>query len=46
MRDVADYFELTDLTSGETYQVTLTSNQAESYHFTGITYYGPFDHLH
>ena len=46
VRDVADYFELTGLTSGETYQITLTSNQAKNYHFTGITYYGPFDHLH
>ena len=46
VRDVADYFELTGLTSGETYQITLTSNQAESYHFTGITYYGPASHLY
>ena len=46
MRDVADYFELTGLTSGETYQITIVSSQAESYHFTGITYYGPSANLY
>ena len=43
--DKADYFELTGLTGGETHQITLVSSDAESYHFTGVTYYGPVDHL-
>ena len=46
IRDEVDYFELTGLTSGETYQITLVSRDAESYHFTGVSYYGPASHLH
>ena len=45
VRDVADYFELTGMTTGETYEITLVSSDAESYHFTGVTFYGPVDHL-
>ena len=46
VRDEIDYFELTGLTGGETHQITLVSSDAESYHFTGVTYYGPASHLH
>ena len=46
VRDEIDYFELTGLTGGETHQITLVSRGAESYHFTGVTYYGPASHLH
>ena len=45
VRDKIDYFELTGLTGGETHQITLVSSDAESYHFTGVTYYGPASHL-
>ena len=45
VRDEIDYFELTGLTGGETHQITLVSSDAESYHFTGVTYYGPASHL-
>ena len=45
VRDNIDYFELTGLTGGETHQITLVSSDAESYHFTGVTYYGPASHL-
>ena len=40
VRDFRDYFELTGMTSGETYEITLVSSDAESYHFTGVSYYG------
>ena len=45
VRDEVDYFELTGLTAGETHQITLVSSDAQSYHFTGVTYYGPASHL-